>query len=119
MPRTSVWAVVAEGPRMPLGNLSEQDQATEHRKYFINNVLFSIRNNVKLLGDGNPGVSFHARTLDLVEETVQKIKELIWESDICDKSSEFAHYIINCCINLNSKLWLHPGMTWWQRLRFR
>ena len=104
MARTSVWAVVAEQSYMPLTtSVSEQDRATHHRDYFIANVLFSIHHNVKLPAGGNLGVSFHALSLDLSEETIRKIEELIWESEIRDKSSEFTSHIINYCIHLNSK----------------
>lgn len=119
MAHTTIWALVAEGSQKPLTNLSKQDRDAYHRNYFIENVLFGIDNNIKLPGDGDPGVSLHALSLDLSEETIRIIEELIWESEIRDKSSEFAHHIINCCINLDSKHWLRPGTTWWQRLRVR
>ena len=99
MARTTIWAAVAEAPQMPLASLSEHDRAIFYRTYFIGSVLFGIKHNVKLPEDGNPGVTFHALWLDLSEETVRKMEDLIWESEIRDKTSEFACFTIKLCIN--------------------
>jgi hypothetical protein len=116
---TSVWALAAEAPRKPLTSTSKDVQDTYHRTDFIANILFGIARDVKLPANGFPGVGSHARTLGLSEETVRKIEELIWEGEIRDQNSEFVRHAISCRINLESKHWLRPGMTWWQRCRVR